>query len=118
MKISDLNQKVFIQKLSPGSNFYDDDGEIEDMFPIFCRVIDKGVTETDNNGHVHEARELLVIMRSYEKTRAIRPDLYQLLYRDELYDITHVELDSIISRYITLHARRRSHAGSRSTSPS
>ncbi len=116
MKIADLNQKVFIQKLKMASSFFDEAVSVEEEFPIYCHVMDKGVTETDTNGHAHEARELLVTMRSFKKTRAICPDLYQLKYRNELYDIAHVELDSAISRYVTVHARRKNHASHRPAS--
>lgn len=118
MRIADLNRTVIVQKLKPATDFYGDSATVESSFSTYAHVMDKGVTETDANGHVHEARELLITLRSYQKTRAIRPDLYQLLYMEELYDITHVELDSASNRFVTLHARRKSHAGKRSASPS
>lgn len=118
MRIADLNQKVFVQRLKTESSFFDDTQEIAEEFPIYCHVVDKGVTETDANGHVHEARELLVTMRSFKKTREITADGYQLKYRGSLYDISHIEHDSAISRYITLHVRRKSHASHRPASSS
>lgn len=118
MRISELNRTVTIQKLKPKTDFYSDSPEVETSFSTYAHVMDKGITETAGNGHVHEAREMLVTLRSYRKTRAIRPDLYQLFYMEELYDITHVELDSASDRFVTLHARRKSHASYRPASPS
>ena len=118
MRIADLNRTVTIQKLKPATGFYGDAPEVETSFSTWAHVMDKGISETDGNGHVHEARELLITLRSYHKTRAIRPDMYQLFYMEELYDITHVELDSDSDRFVTLHARRKSHASNRSASPS
>lgn len=118
MKISELNRRVTIQKLKAVSSFFDDQMEIEDEFSVYARVIDKGVTETDANGHVHETREILFTMRSFKKTKAIRPDLYQLIYMEEIYDITHVELDSASDEFVTVHARRKSHASKRPASSS
>lgn len=118
MRIADLNRTVTIQKLKSSVDFYGDSPEVETSFSTYAHVTDKGITETDGNGHVHEARELLITLRSYQKTRAIRPDLYQLIYMEELYDITHVELDSALDRFITLHARRKTHASHRPASPS
>ena len=118
MRIADLNRTVVVQKLKSSADFYGDSPEVETSFSTYAHVTDKGITETDGNGHVHEARELLITLRSYQKTRAIRPDLYQLFYMEELYDITHVELDSDSDRFITLHARRKSHASYRPASPS
>lgn len=118
MRIADLNRTVVVQKLKSSADFYGDSPEVETSFSTYAHVTDKGITETDGNGHVHEARELLITLRSYQKTRAIRLDLYQLFYMEELYDITHVELDSASDRFITLHARRKTHASHRSPNPS
>ncbi len=93
MRIAELNRTVVVQKLKSSADFYGDAPEVETSFSTYAHVTDKGISETDGNGHVHEARELLITLRSYRKTRAIRPDMYQLFYMEELYDITQDDLE-------------------------
>lgn len=109
MRIADLTERVSFQKLDKISNFYGDQLSPADSFEQWANIKDKGVTETDANGHVHQARELLVTLRSCQKTRSISPDIYAMKYRESFYDITHIELDSRYRRWVVLHARRKTH---------
>lgn len=109
MRIADLTERVSFQKLEKEPGFYGDKVLPVGSFDQWASIKDKGVTETDSNGHVHEARELLVTVRSCQKTRSIAPDIYLMKYRESFYDITHIEVDSRYRRWITLHARRKTH---------
>lgn len=109
MRIADLTERVSFQKLEKEPSFYGDKVVPTESFDQWANIKDKGVTETDSNGHVHEARELLVTVRSCQKTRSIAPDIYLMKYRESFYDITHIEVDSRYRRWITLHARRKTH---------
>lgn len=109
MRIADLSERVSFIRLGSITGFYKDCLQPEDTFLQWANVKDKGITEADENGHIHEIRELIVTVRSSQKTRKLDPDRHVMVYHDHLYDITHIEEDSRYRRWVTLHARRKSH---------
>lgn len=109
--IADLKHSIRVQRLRVTDDFYGQRKEVIEDYVLHCQILDKGVTETDGNGHVHEIRELLFTVRSSPKTLAIVPDEYQIIYKDQIYDINHVEWDTGSLRWLKIHGRRKTHAG-------
>lgn len=111
MQLSDFNQRITIQKGVIHPDFYGEDHSFSDFYSCFTSVKEKSLAENVRDGNLVQDEILEFSVRDCSKLKELSSDAFQILFKEQIYDILAIDHDQFKGRYLRITAKRRKHDG-------